>query len=197
MGKYKKAAAYLLTLVLCLQLSLTGGEMCRVKAQTSGDWDYEVNEDGTVTVTEYNGEENEVVIPAVLDGYKVTSIGEFAFSSSLTNISIPSSVTSIGWNAFYGCSSLKSISIPNSVTSIEGYAFWDCSSLKSISIPDSVTSIGRYAFRGTKWLDNKRAVNPCVVVNGILIDGYECKGIVNIPSSVTSIGGAHFLIVAD
>lgn len=118
MGKYKKAAAYLLTLVLCLQLSLTGGEMCRVKAQTSGDWDYEVNEDGTATITEYNGGESEVIIPAVLEGYKVTSIGYGAFKDcgSVTNISMPNNVTSIGSFAFYDCSSLTKINIPNSVT---------------------------------------------------------------------------------
>ena len=127
MGKYKKATAYLLTLVLCLQLSLTGGEIEVVNAETSGDWDYEVNEDGTVTITEYNGEENEVVIPAVLAGYKVTSIGGCIFGyyyrNKITSISIPNSVTSIGDDAFYDCSSLTNISIPNSVTSIGIYAF--------------------------------------------------------------------------
>ena len=45
-----------------------------------------------------------------------------------------------------GCTSLKSVTIPNSVTSIGYYAFADCTSLKSVNIPDSVTSIGDYAF---------------------------------------------------
>ena len=78
----------------------------------------------------------------------VTSIGNTAFRgcSSLTNISIPDSVTTIGGGAFKGCSSLTSISIPNSVTSIGDSAFENCSSLTSIIIPDSVTSIGEDVF---------------------------------------------------
>ena len=78
----------------------------------------------------------------------VTSIGQGAFfgCSSLTSITIPNGVTSIGYCAFSNCSSLTSITIPNSVTSIGEYAFSNCSSLTSITIPNSVTSIGNRAF---------------------------------------------------
>ena len=80
----------------------------------------------------------------------VTSIGEYAFwgCTSLTSVTIPDSVTSIGGKAFSGCSSLTSITIPNSVTSIENETFYGCSSLTSITIPNSVTSIGYKAFTG-------------------------------------------------
>ena len=79
----------------------------------------------------------------------VTSIGVDAFyDCSLISITIPNSVTSIGNSAFHGCSSLTSITIPNSVTSIGNNAFYHCSSLTSITIPNSVTSIGERAFRG-------------------------------------------------
>jgi hypothetical protein len=80
----------------------------------------------------------------------VTSIGYRAFEgcSSLTSITIPQGVTSIGRYAFHDCSSLNSITIPESVTSIESYAFYGCSSLTSITIPESVTSIESYAFYG-------------------------------------------------
>ncbi len=77
-----------------------------------------------------------------------SSIPEGAFSSfnSLTSITLPNSVTSIGGYAFYGCESLTSINIPNSVTSIGKSAFGGCHSLTSITIPNSVTSIGNYTF---------------------------------------------------
>ena len=72
--------------------------------------------------------------------------------SSLTSITIPNSVTSIGYNAFENCSSLTSITIPNSVTSIGGGAFRECYSLTSITIPESVTSIGGGAFENCSSL---------------------------------------------
>ena len=48
------------------------------------------------------------------------------------NTKIPSSVTSIGYYAFYDCSGLTGIEIPSSVTSIRNFAFWFCSGLKDV-----------------------------------------------------------------
>ncbi len=63
------------------------------------------------------------------------------------NTVIPSSVTSIGDKAFYGCTGLTSITIPNGVTNIGSYAFADCSSLSPVTIPESVIKIGDVAFQ--------------------------------------------------
>lgn len=84
----------------------------------------------------------------------VTSIGEGVFNncSSLTSVTIPTTITSIGSGAFLGCTSLASAIIPNCVTSIGDNAFYYCSSLTSVTIPESVTSIGGNAFYGCSSL---------------------------------------------
>jgi hypothetical protein len=86
----------------------------------------------------------------------VTSIGNDAFygCNELTNMIIPSSVTSIGYGAFQHCSRLTSITIPSSVTSIGTYTFYYCDKLTSISIPSSVTRIDDWAFSGCSELSD-------------------------------------------
>ncbi|NBI88928.1 leucine-rich repeat domain-containing protein, partial [Lachnospiraceae bacterium] len=73
------------------------------------------------------------------------------------------------YGAFKNCSSLENITIPNTVTSIGSSAFADCNSLAHITIPNSVTNISDHAFSRTKWLEDRRKENPLVIVNHILI----------------------------
>lgn len=102
----------------------------------------------------------------------ITCIEDEAFRecSNLQSVNIPSGLSAISSHMFYKCTSLTEINIPDSVTSIGYYAFYGCTNLVSVSIPDSVTDIDGNAFYGTKWLNNKRAENPLVIVNNILID---------------------------
>jgi BspA type Leucine rich repeat region (6 copies)/Concanavalin A-like lectin/glucanases superfamily/Secretion system C-terminal sorting domain/Ig-like domain CHU_C associated len=102
--------------------------------------------------------------------YTVASIKFNAFyaSHNLTAVTIPNTVTTIGFSAFR-YTGLTSVTIPNSVTSIGIAAFGDCSQLTSVDISNSVTSIGASAFVGcTKLLT------------------------INIPSSVNSIESRAF-----
>ena len=64
----------------------------------------------------------------------------------MTELTLPSSVTSIGESAFSGCSGLTELTLPNSVTSIGRSAFGGCSGLTELTLSNSVTSIGGYAF---------------------------------------------------
>ena len=97
----------------------------------------------------------------------VTSIGYEAFygCTGLTSIEIPNSVIEIGNRVFYGCTGLTRFEIPNSVTSIGDYAFQSCSSLKSITIPNSVTSIGFSVFEDCTELISIefKAKNPLII----------------------------------
>lgn len=84
----------------------------------------------------------------------------FLGCSSLTSVTIPNFVTSIGSDTFYTCSSLTSVAIPDSVTSIGSNVFRGCTSLTSVAIPRSVTSIGNYAFAGCTSLTAATFDNP-------------------------------------
>ena len=174
------------------------GASLEVYAETYGDYEYTVLNDGTVEITGYIGSDTEAIIPSEIDGRKVTSIGDDAFdvrsggpqarpSINLTSITIPNGVTRIGFCAFYDCVNLESINIPNSVTTIGDAAFFDCESLKSIIIPNGVTNIGMHTFYLCKSLSS--VIIPDSVTSIGLWAFLNCESLtsITIPKSVTSI----------
>ena len=132
---------------------------------------------------------SEIVIPS-----SVTSIGDNAFSGcdSLSEIVIPSSVTSIGDIAFSGCRSLSEIVIPSSVTSIGDGAFLGCRSLSEIVIPSSVTSIGDGAFSFCRSLSEIVIPSSVTSIGDRAFSNCDSLSEIVIPSSVTSIGDSAF-----
>ena len=72
---------------------------------------------------------------------------------SVTSITIPDGVTTIGDAAFSECSKLKSVILPDSLTSIGNGVFSQCIKLQSVTIPDSVTMIGDDPFNGCSSLE--------------------------------------------
>lgn len=152
--------------------------------------------------------------PSVVSAYTFNTVGEhtvkytltdpttidilvFKSCTSLTSVTMPDSVTSIGNGAFYQCTSLTSVNIPSSVTSIAGNAFHFCDSLTSIDIPSGVTSIGN-AFCYCSGLtsitvdtnntvyDSRNNCNAIIKTNtNTLMKG--CNNTV-IPNTVTSVG---------
>ncbi len=139
-----------------------------VEVITSGDYAYTVLDNGTAQiyggtaddeygdtpVAAYTGSDEEIEIPSELDGYTVTSIGDYAFLScgTLVSVTIPDTVTSIGEYAFQNCELLVSVTIPDSVTVIDDGAFCLCESLSEAELPDSITQIGSNAFTSCNTL---------------------------------------------
>ena len=185
----KKLPLIVLALVLVLAIK------DKTYAATYGKLTYEVKNDGTIEITNCDrSASGALTIPSTIDGKKVMSIGNYAFDrcKSLTNITIPNSVTSIGICAFYECDSLTSITIPNGVTSIEYSAFYGCSSLTNITIPEGVTSIGSEAFYNCSSLTSITIPNGVTSIGDYAFEGCSSLTSITIPEGVTSIGDFVF-----
>ena len=120
----------------------------------------------------------------------VTSIGSSAFQTNygVASITIPSGVTSIGSSAFTSCYSLVTITIPSGVTSIETYTFNSCYSLTSITIPSGVTSIGTHAFSGCYGLAKLRFLptTPPTVANSNAFSNIPTDCVISVPTGSLS-----------
>ncbi len=127
----------------------------------------------------------------------VNSIGDYAFSncSGLTgSLIIPSSVTYIGDGAFTDCWGFTgSLTIPSSITYIEPETFANSGFTGTLTIPSSVTHIGGGAF-----FDCPGLTGPLIIPSSVTsIDqdafyGCEFTGSLTIPSSITYIGDYAF-----
>ncbi len=138
----KNLAFTMILFALCLVMTLS------VSAEVSGDYEYTVLDDGTISITGYTGSEANLVIPSEIDGMDVTKIGNLAFRENLTleSVVIPDSITIIGKHAFNDCQNLHDVTIGENVKYIGAGAFIYCKKLESITIPDSVEDMGAYVF---------------------------------------------------
>ena len=135
---------------------------------------------GTVTITRYTGPDTSWTIPTTLNGLPVNSIGSF-LCSSLTNVTIPRTVTNVAGGAFSSCSSLTAITVDTNnpaYSSVNGVLFdkietavveYPCGLGGSYTIPSTVTKIGDSAF------------SDCTSLSSVTI-----------PNSVTNIGDSAF-----
>jgi uncharacterized repeat protein (TIGR03803 family) len=171
----------------------------------SAPYDYCIIASNTITITGYSGSGGAVAIPSVINNLPVTGIGGNAFKgfSSLTNVTIPNTVTIIGDGVFDGCTHLTAITVDPSnpaYTSIAGVLFnksqtalIQCPGAEagSYTIPNSVTRIEADAFYGC-------ALTSVTIPNSVTSIGelafWACSSLTNamVGTNVTSIGSEAF-----
>ena len=97
--------------------------------------------------------------------------------SGLTGeLTIPNSVTEIGYGAFHLCTGFEHLYLGSSLTSIGVYAFYYCSGLTgSLTIPESVTTLYDYAFAGCQGIDSVDIGSNVSTINYGAF--YECIGL--------------------
>lgn len=125
-------------------------------------------------------------------GCSPTRLSAFNACTSLDNVTIPSSVTSIG--RFDGCTSLTSIVIPASVTSIDANCFNGCTSLVSATFADGInlTTIPETCFKGCTALENVNIPSTVTVIDKEAFRNCTKLPPVALPSGLTTIGELAF-----
>ncbi|WP_400201612.1 leucine-rich repeat protein [Candidatus Methanarcanum hacksteinii] len=89
-----------------------------------------------------------------IDMTNITNIGASAFEGTgLTSVTIPSTVSSVGMKAFFGCTSLTNVIFNNTMDTLPESIFEGCSVLKSVKMPNGLKNLSQKSFKGTVALD--------------------------------------------
>ncbi len=152
-----------------------------------------------------------VIIP---EGYTIIPNGCFDEAKNLQSVTLPSTLTEIGANAFYR-TKLQSIIVPDSVTKISRAAFASMSELTNVKLPENLTEISELLFSGDTVLEEiiipsklekighgafkSTGLKTITIPNSVKIIEYEAfeycsklTGDIVIPESVTTIGRYAF-----
>lgn len=215
----KRVLSILLTAALLIGLVPTLLLPAAAASYASGDYTYELNDDGSAIITQYSGSAAALTIPSSLDGHTVTQIDSYAFekNTALTSVSIPETVTELEYYAFKNCTSLTAVTIPSGLTkagSLGNGAFSGCSALttvqfgsgltsipeelfegtglKTITLPGSVTSIGPWAFANCTKLEQIRFPSGLTSIGHSAFESCTALTAVTLPERLTELGYAAF-----
>lgn len=216
MRKTKKFAAILLSaLILSSSFSIlpvsaatVGNDTAVVSVNstlTSGNYQYKVLDDNTICISRYIGEEENITIPAKINGLTVTTIGKGAFvQTGMGSLNIPASITDIKPNAFKlsGFNKIEVDKNNSNYTSINGvlfskdktvlFAYPKENSATSYIIPDGVKIIESTAFMGASNLNNIVIPDGVTTIKENAFYLWSNLKNVSIPTSVKSIGRDAF-----
>ena len=189
--------------VACLVLVLLAQPAEAVGGQY-GAFTYELKGNGTAVITKFDWSKHsggDVYVPRSIDGYQVTTIGKFAFTSQMDEVTLDYTGDDIHEKL---CGSRVAIILPDTITVIEEKAFF-WTSITTCDIPASVQIIGPGAFAGCRYI-RQFSVNSSnrtfAVIDGVLYNkatkelvafplGTSDSGCV-IPNGITSIGDYAF-----
>ncbi|MBR5165774.1 MAG: leucine-rich repeat protein [Ruminococcus sp.] len=176
-----------------------------VTGETANGFTYSI-EGEKVSITGWTGDKETVTslnIPATVDGQAVNAIGSDAFAKypELTSVSIPDTVTELGWGAF-ASSGLTSITLPAGIQKLSYRVFMDCQDLKELTLPkdfpkDGMSCSSFYGMGTITSLSNS-CIETIIFEDGLeeIPDycAYSAPALnkLVIPDSVTDIGSYAF-----
>lgn len=108
---------------------------------------------GEVTITDYVGTSEHVLIPDTIDGLPVTALGHRAFyEKTVTTVVVPDSVTEIGAACFSGDNYLVSLKLPDGLKRLPPASLESCMRLYDFDLPQSLEKIYSSAFEFNYYL---------------------------------------------
>ena len=164
-----------------------------------------VDSEGNVDST--NDGPYNIIIPSELGSCPVTGLGDHSFAaypisirdnyenplcSNIHSVTIPQSVTSIGYEAFCYCKNLQSLTLEGSIESMGDGAFAYCTSLKTFPLVGNIQKIGDYTFYRCDDLENVTIPESVTSIGKYAFEYCDDLGNVTIPQSITSIGDYAF-----
>lgn len=161
---------------------------------SDGTFTYEIV-DGGYAIVECDTTAIITDIPSMRNGYAIVEIADQAFlgCTYITELTIPSTVKTIGAYAFAGCTGLKTVSLPYTLTEISDAAFDACTNLTEINIPEGVESIGTLAFAQCTSLESVTLPDSLVSIGDNAFDSCGALTEIDIPSNVMEIGEMAFI----
>ena len=189
---------------------------------TSGSYKYTLS-GSNATITGYTGSGGSLTIPSKLDGYNINAIANSAFkgNKSITSLTIPDSVETLGtetfrectglktlklgggitkmgntsttgFGTFQGCTALETVTIAPGTKVIGASAFKDCAAITSVTIPSTVENIYKQAFYNCTSLKSITIPTGTKLIDDNAFNNCKSATSLSIGSTVQTIGNGAF-----
>lgn len=192
----KKLTAVLTVIMLCV---ISIAHFNAATLYYDGNYTYADTDQNSVALYAYEGESTVLIVPASYNGRYVTSLYNYAFEDNTSITSIDFSQASrlfstIGMKSFSGCTSLTGeLSLPSSVTSIGHAAFQGCSGITSLKLDSAVAVIPAQCFNRCSKLGEVRISPFTETIDNLAFANCPYLKDVYLQTAVTSISETAFL----
>lgn len=189
-----------------VQQALEVGQSLRVfhrkdeRVNPASDFAY-TTENGEVTITDYTGTREHVLIPSEIGGFPVTALADKAFyEKHVTTVVVPDSVTEIGDLCFSGDNYLVSLMLPDGLAELSYGALESCYSLLDFDLPKGLKTIGEGALQSIFYLTHltiPAGVTDIEQMNFLMMHGLEEVSVAEGSTSFTYDAENGLLMTAD